>query len=93
MAKISANGAHALITVTATKLDDSGMTTDNLVHLTLVLTSDGRVLRKVTLKYGPGHYGGGNYSVLTRIPRANLANVTAERLGKLAAKWGYEVTS
>jgi hypothetical protein len=98
MAKISANGNHKIAQVKASK-DESpefaALTFDGKVHMTLTVTSDGRVLRKIGYKrktYGGGHrwdYSGNKIltrsGTLTGLPREEIER----RLGRLARKMGY----
>ncbi len=98
MAKISAYGATSRVQIKAFKYSDDSSTKDGKVHLTLTLTSDGRVLRKIIFRYatfdGKGTYtSGGNYSQVTKVKRDALDTLTNDefetRLRTIAARWGY----
>ena len=96
MANIKSFNGQTLVQVTGHKVDDMHMTRDDLVHLTLTLTSDGRLLKKVTFKWqGKGHYGGGGYKAIGKTDPAKLAeiprDVLIKRLQGIARKMGYEV--
>lgn len=102
MAKISANGAHAVITVKASKPDDmaSSQSADGVIHLTLTLTSDGRLLQKTTWRYkstvtGNRWQGGGNYTVKAKISTDRMAKLGTDRLRQnmieIATMKGYSI--
>lgn len=93
MAKISSHGAHTLAQVKAVKPDELGMTADGLVHLTLTVTSDGRVLRQVSMKYG-SRWSRSNNKVIGKAPPGEVSNYTPEKLSaylaRVATRMGYE---
>jgi hypothetical protein len=84
MAKISARGARVLVQVKASRPDPS--TCDKLAHLTLTLTSDGRLLQQVSLKHSPGHWARGNNRIVARVPKDHLAGLAPEGLSALLAR-------
>lgn len=100
MANIGSHGAHTVGQVKATKPEAMPtMTADGLVHLTLTLTSDGRLLRKLGWKRKGSPRAYWNYSgykVLTKVNMAGLPRDRAEidrRLGIIARRMGYQVVA
>jgi hypothetical protein len=102
MAKISANGATTRIQVKAHKKADlvTSTSADGLVHLTLTLTSDGRLLQKITHRYksqvtGNTWQGGGGYTVKARLRPARMDELGNDRLREnmieIATYKGYEI--
>jgi hypothetical protein len=84
MAKISSRGGRTLAQVRASRPDEPD------TWLTLTVTSDGRLLRKVTTAHRSPwgtHYSRSNNRVIAKVTKPD--EVTAERLMQVAARLGY----
>lgn len=77
MAKISARGATEVARITATLPTVGGVVT---VGATLVITSDGRILRK---------FEGSGYNLMARVKNPKF--ITEEFLRSFATRRGYKV--
>jgi phage terminase small subunit len=100
MAKISARGARTLCQVKASKPEPgTQLTHDAMVHLTLTLASDGRVLRQThhnfrssTAKSGYRRSASG-MTVVTKLTAADIAARTTDQLtaglARLARRLGF----
>jgi hypothetical protein len=100
MAKISSHGATTLVQVKAHKDDHGARTHDGKIHLTITATTDGRVLRQVSMRYRGNLPGSRAYSsrsankLVARVPTEELsrgAESVRPILATLARKWGYTI--
>jgi hypothetical protein len=84
MAKISSHNGRTTTQVRATRPGEPD------TWLTLTVTSDGRLLRKITTAHRSQwgtHYSNSNNKVIATV--TSPGNVTAERLMQIAARMGY----
>jgi hypothetical protein len=85
MAKISSHDARTVAQVRATKPGNPD------TWVTLTVTSDGRVLRKITSAHRSQwgtHYSNSNNKIVARV-KTDVSEVTEDRLLQIAARWGY----
>lgn len=88
MAKLSANGCHAVAKATKDTTMDDG----TLVRHTLALRSDGKVLRKISFKR-TGQYVGtywqqGDYTILGSLSDKD-GRTALDRFNRYSARRGY----
>jgi hypothetical protein len=100
MAKISANGGQVHLSVTFSKAEDAPqLTADGKTHLTLTVTSDRRLLRKISHRFRSSQRKCGyrlsttGYTLVTRVKvhpdRMENKIMLAQSLADIAARWGY----
>jgi len=84
MAKISSHNGRTVAQVRATKPDKPD------TWITLTVTSDGRLLRKITTAHRSQwgtHYSNSNNTVIANVPEPGA--VTTGRLAQVAHRMGY----
>ena len=84
MAKISSRNGRTLAQVRASRPDEPD------TWLTLTVTSDGRLLRKITTAHRSGwgtHYSNSNNKIIATVPDPGA--ITTERLMIIARRMGY----